>query len=107
MAMASILEGAGAKVAEENEPKESKKNVTCEFCECVLFSDGSVKSRSSKAKKLQNADDEITNLKDRLESVAADLETSQKNLTDAKEALAAVETPAPAAEKKTDRWAIH
>jgi hypothetical protein len=80
--------GGVPKVSEPNDdPKESKKNVTCEFCDCVLFADGSVKSRSVRAKKLQAADDISDSLRETNEALKLDIESRNERIKSLSEEL--------------------
>ena len=97
--MGSILEGAG--VAEET--NEGKK-ITCEFCECILFSDGSVKTRSSRAKKLQTADDRIESLTEQLSESKERVTELETQLTDARSKIPSEIPPPPMPAVKKRGW---
>jgi hypothetical protein len=90
--------GGTPRVEGAKEPKD--KNVTCEFCECVLFSSGEVKTLSKKAKGYRTADEEIERLKEQLQTAKEQLTEAEAKLRERNPTPAADPTPTPAAESK-------
>lgn len=88
----------------EEKTDDGKKNVTCEFCECNLFSDGSVKTRSSRAKKLQTADDKIETLTEQLQTSKETITELENQLREAREKIPAEIPPPPVVESKKRGW---
>ena len=67
----------GAPETEEREPKGRTKGVRCEFCDCELFADGSVKKKSDTARKFEKSsgrweetETEISELRARVSQLA-------------------------------------
>jgi hypothetical protein len=58
----------------EPEPQGRKRRIVCDFCACELASDGGVLKTSERAKKLERADKEITDLQGRLDTKTQELE---------------------------------
>ena len=85
------------------ETNEGKK-ITCEFCECILFSDGSVKTRSSRAKKLQTADDRIESLTEQLSQSKEMVTELETQLADARSKIPSEIPPPPIPEVKKRGW---
>lgn len=80
----------------DEEPKS--KNVKCEFCDCVLFSSGEVKSRSARAKGFQKADEEIERLKEQLQAEKEKVAALETRLRETQE-TPPTPTPTPVADE--------
>lgn len=84
-------------------PSGRPKLITCEFCECKLFSGGDVKEFSVKAKKLRDADEEIDQLNSQLATsksevsrLTAELEAANKKIAENEPVPVADPAPTPA-----------
>ena len=67
----------------QSEPRP--RSITCEFCECTLFTSGEVKKKSDKARKMEAASD-------RLEKIDADAKEAKEKADQAERDRIARET---------------
>jgi hypothetical protein len=60
--------------SEPDPPRGRRARIVCDFCECELASDGGVLKTSERAKTLERADKEITDLQGKLDTKTQELE---------------------------------